>query len=79
MSPMFITVKLYDDTIRSYSTIEQATEHSIEINQREELHPSFTLWELQGDGKEAKFLGRLEREFGDNKLFWNQDGLVGYE
>lgn len=67
---MFITIKLTDGSIREYKNINDATRHSIEINLAEEIHPSFELHKLNGKRK-AIYIGRLQRDFGETKLYWD--------
>ena len=66
---MYVAIKLTDNTIRAYSTEDEATKYCKHINKNEEDRPSFDLYKLNGKRK-ASYIGRFRRGFGSDEFFW---------
>ncbi len=75
---MWITINLKTQEVRSYKDKDQATSASLRINKEDPDHPAMHLYYCLGNGRLARYEGRLYRRFGedfDKSNPWNKDLL----
>ena len=69
---IYITVEPFSLRLRRYHSIKLALQDSIILNNADDNHPAFELWELK---KEIVKIGYLYRKFGTNDFtFINENG-----
>ena len=72
---IYITVNPFDRTLRHYSSIKSALYDSIDLNDVDDTHPAFELYELKTDKSVLTNIGTLVRKFGTNDFnFINKHG-----
>ena len=72
---IYITVNPFDRTLRHYSSIKSALYDSTDLNDTDDMHPAFELYELKNDMSVLTKIGTLARKFGTNDFnFINEYG-----
>lgn len=61
---IYITIDPFTLKLRHYPSIELALQNSVDLNNADDRHPAFELYELKSDKVDLIKIGTLSRRFG---------------
>lgn len=70
---LYIVINEKDKTVRTYTNYTEAYGDTLCLHNDDHDHPSFRMYQVKGDRKQATLIGCLRREFGHGTYFFERD------